>query len=225
MARVVELSFPASNTTAVAPLQTDITTPYVFSLNPYDGVNDGTRYPPGVATFNGRFARKISLTSAGNMSGVNFTIVGTSLAGTALTEVLAGPNANTVESVNIYASITSITPDGAYTAVSAGTGSVGVFAPIVLSAYTPSMNWALNINVTSTINYSVTGTLSRVFNPTGTTIALNAAADVFAINAALTAATTDQYYTSTQEVSALFITINSSTGGSLTGQFLQQGQG
>jgi hypothetical protein len=63
----------------------------------------------------------ITLASLGNLSGVNFTIIGTDTHGVTQTEVLAGPNANTVASVNSYSSITSIAAGGAVaTAVQAG---------------------------------------------------------------------------------------------------------
>lgn len=64
---------------------------------------------------------QITLTSTGNLSGITFAIVGLSITGAPLTENLAGPNNNTVTSVNSYSAITSITPGGAVaTAVSAG---------------------------------------------------------------------------------------------------------
>ena len=58
-------------------------------------------------------ACKITLTSTGNISGVDFTITGTDIAGNDQSEVLAGPNNNTKGSVKFYATVTSITTDGA----------------------------------------------------------------------------------------------------------------
>lgn len=223
MGRVVEFSFPAANTTAVAPLQTDAGSPFVFSLAPYDGTNDSTRYPPGVIDFS-NMARTISLTSLNNNSLVNFTFVGTDIFGNPLTETRSGPNANTVETTGRFKTLTSIIPSAAYSAVSAGTGSMASIAPIQLDPYPAVISWAINVNVTGTITYSVVGTLSRLHNPTGRTLAL-IVGDTFAINAALTSATTDQYYTSTQQVAALLISVDASSGGSLTGQVLQQGGG
>lgn len=55
------------------------------------------------------FSRKLDLVSAGNLSAVNFTIVGTDANGRSISEVKSGPNANTVQSVNYYSTITSIT--------------------------------------------------------------------------------------------------------------------
>ena len=58
-------------------------------------------------------ASAITLTSTGNISGVNFTITGTDIAGNALSEVLAGPNNNTVTSTKFYNTVTQIATNGA----------------------------------------------------------------------------------------------------------------
>lgn len=69
-----------------------------------------------------------SLTSAGNLSGVNFTVYGTSIGNpqTAFTSTLAGPNANTVVFGVGFATITRIAADAAVgTNVSAGWAAEG----------------------------------------------------------------------------------------------------
>lgn len=65
--------------------------------------------------------RFVTLTSAANLSAISFTIVGTNRWGDSLTEVLVGPNANTVQSLGVYKTIVSITPNG----TSASTVSAG----------------------------------------------------------------------------------------------------
>src|ERR1035437_4866431 len=55
-------------------------------------------------------ASQVWLYSAGNMSANGFTIVGFDTNGSAQTEVVAGPNAGSVQSLGYYSSITSITP-------------------------------------------------------------------------------------------------------------------
>lgn len=57
--------------------------------------------------------QQIGLTSAGNDSAVNFTITGTDDAGRTISEVLAGPNANTVKSFLNYRTVTSIVASAA----------------------------------------------------------------------------------------------------------------
>lgn len=82
-----------------------------------------TPYTPAVPS-------TITLTSAGNISGVNFTLYGTDSTGAAITEVLAGPNNNTVYSTKSYASITAIYANGAVgTNTSAGISS-SVYMPV-----------------------------------------------------------------------------------------------
>lgn len=72
---------------------------------------------------------KIDLTSVANLSAVNFTITGTDSRGLVQSEVLAGPNANTVQSVKLYSSITTIATSGAV-----GT-NMSVGNPPILSGY------------------------------------------------------------------------------------------
>jgi len=78
-------------------------------------------------------ARFITLTSAANISAINFTIVGLDRWGNLTTETIAGPNANTVQYKTAFSVVTSITPsasDGANN-VSAG-WPVGAVTPWVL---------------------------------------------------------------------------------------------
>lgn len=71
-----------------------------------------------------QFARRITLTSANNLAAVNFTIsgLGPISNGTigAISEIVVGPNANTVTSVNTYTQINSIAASAAAAAVSSG---------------------------------------------------------------------------------------------------------
>jgi len=96
--------FVAANTASIAALQT---TAGATALNlTSTGANVVTL---GQFTF----GMKITITSAGNESDIDFTIVGTDLSGAAASETLTGPNATTVTSTKFYKTITSITPDGA----------------------------------------------------------------------------------------------------------------
>jgi hypothetical protein len=78
-------------------------------------------------------AVKVSLTSAGNMSGINFAIVGTGSLGEAQNETIAGPNANTVSTSGFYKTITTITTSGTVgTNTSAGT--IGMSSGLLTNA-------------------------------------------------------------------------------------------
>lgn len=106
-------------------------------------------------------AYRISLTSAGNVSTVNFTIVGTGPESQAQTEVIAGPNINTVTTTGYFRTITSIT-------VSAAVGTntkIGPAAEIVTAAYQLDMyesNTSIAVNISGTINFSVQKCFERV---------------------------------------------------------------
>lgn len=102
---------------------------------------------PTISFLNRGFVRNVSLTSVNNLSGVNFTISGVQNT-TLVTETIAGPNNNTVSTTNAFDIISSITTNGAVTAVSAGTGLTGYF-PLF----------------TSVSDASVTFTIASVFSP------------------------------------------------------------
>lgn len=73
--------------------------------------------------------RNVTLTSAGNLSAVTYTIYGTDRAGASISESIAGPNANTVTSVYVYASVTRIAASAANgTDITAGFG-LGGYSP------------------------------------------------------------------------------------------------
>lgn len=111
------------------------------------------------------FARgsRLSLTSTGNLSGVNFTITGfpsTTEGDDPATEVLAGPNNNTVQSLTSWRSISSIVADAAV-----GTNvTAGVYASeLKLTAWPVPLAPARRVQLTSganlsAINFTITGT-------------------------------------------------------------------
>lgn len=111
------------------------------------------------AKMGGGFQRTVSLTSTGNISGVNFTIVGTDLRGTAVTETRAGPNNNTVETTAEYDVVTSVTVDGAVaTATSVGSGTTGQSNWYKCNLYNKGGGIALYCDIAGTINYTIRDT-------------------------------------------------------------------
>jgi hypothetical protein len=66
----------------------------------------------------------LSITSATDASGINFTIVGLDVNGAPQSEVIAGPNATTITSALAYSSVTSVTPDAG-----GASASIGNFFP------------------------------------------------------------------------------------------------
>ena len=78
---------------------------YVTSVTPSgEGFLTLANTTPGI---NG-YGYKVSISGTGNEAGKSFTIVGTTVGGVVVTEVVAGPNNNTVYSTNYFASVTSI---------------------------------------------------------------------------------------------------------------------
>lgn len=100
---------------------------YVASVTP-SGAGSLTllKTQPGI---NG-YGYKVSITGGSDESGKTFTIVGRSVAGASVTEVVTGPNATTVYSTNYFAQISSITVSAATTgAITVGYGGALALPP------------------------------------------------------------------------------------------------
>lgn len=101
---------------------------------------------------------QLSLTSASNLSAVNLTIIGRDATGATISEVLAGPNANTVNSVNVYKTILAIIPS----ATNAGTMSAGYSAVAGTAVLTlPGKVMLFSGANLSAVNFTITGTNSQ----------------------------------------------------------------
>lgn len=91
---------------------------------------------------------RITLNSAANLSGINFLITGYQN-GVFISETLAGPNANTVTSINCFDTLLQIIPSGTTAStLQVGVASVGYFPMILLNTAklnTSSISYALNI--------------------------------------------------------------------------------
>ena len=142
-----------------APVTQTIAGPNVGSVSTtqlYDVVTSVVTTPSvymgtSTVTFDG-ISRTVSLTSAGNLSALNFTITGTYL-GQVISETRTGPNANTVYTTKVFDSVTKISVDGAVgTAVSVGTG---------LTGHTQYYNFDYNSKInSSTVQVIVIGTIN-----------------------------------------------------------------
>jgi hypothetical protein len=207
MARPIVINWPVTSNTVVSSLQT-------LGAAGNLVINNG---PNGFFDFV-KVTRSITLTSTNNLSGVNFTITGT-LNGATISEVLAGPNNNTVTSVNIYDTITSIASNAAAAAVSAGSGQTGRTRWINFDYDQLIMNYSVQVVVgAATINYT--------FNTTLDDVNVVATPTLTAPVGAMTAATTTQFATLTTPINYANVTINSSNStGTLTLTLLIQGIG
>lgn len=118
--------------------------------------------------------RTITLTSTGNISGVNFTITGLDLRGIAVSEVIAGPNNNTVTTTAQFAQVDSVTANGAVaTATSIGTGSTGVTNWFMTDRFKNPFAVTVACEVTATASWTVQDTPDDANDITVTPTAFN----------------------------------------------------
>lgn len=100
--------------------------------------------------------RVVTLTSTGNLSGANITVVGTDTLGNAVTETRAGPNNNTVATTAQFATVTSVTSDAALgTAMSVGTGSTGSTAVYKIDRFQNPISIGISSVIAATVSWSV----------------------------------------------------------------------
>lgn len=88
--------------------------------------------------------RAVSLTSAANLSAINFTITGFDLYGRRTSQTRAGPNANTVNTLKAFASVLSVTASaGSGSTVSIGSADIfGLPYTLIDIGYIVSNKWA-----------------------------------------------------------------------------------
>ncbi len=203
-------TWPVAVTTAVALLQSR-TGAGALVLN---GTLVNTNLNVKVADF-GRVNRVVSLTSANNLSGINITITGT-LNGVAVSETRAGPNANTVETTQVFSTVTSVTTTGTVTAISLGTGTVGTTAWFTSDRFLGVTNLSIQVDVTATVSYS--------FQVTNDDVNGNNSPFTATPITAMTTASTDQLagYTVPFRFCRIAM-ISSDATGAMTANLLQQG--
>lgn len=185
-------------------------------------VNKITRTVNFVDDFN--IVPRVTLNSAANLSGINFLITGYQN-GVFISETLAGPNANTVTSVNCFDTVAQIIPSGTTgSTIQAGVAALGYFPIILLNTAkinTSGVSYALNI-VAATANpatYQVFLSLKNNLGMGKYDDLTSAANGNFAAPAAATASALIQY---NSLASNLLIKIGPNNNGSiLKCQFLQ----
>lgn len=161
--------------------------------------------------------RTVSITCAADISGVDFTIVGTDLRGNAVTETLAGPDTTptTVETTAQYHTITSITVDGAVgTNTTVGTGTTGQTNWFTFDYYITPVAISLQADISGTINYTV--------RTTNDDVQTDSSPAVTAVSG-MSGATGDAAAALTAPWRAVQAVVNSSTDGTLDLFILQAG--
>jgi hypothetical protein len=163
MARPIQITFPAADADGICLAQTTAgATPLIIN----GALKDlpATMQQVTRAVMGAGIERPVTLTvAAANLSGIDFTIVGTDVEGADVSEVLAGPSSNTVSTTALYNTVTSITPDGAVgTAVSAGSGTTGNTAWVMSNVNISPANLSVSVAVTTTANVTVQDTPADV---------------------------------------------------------------
>ena len=127
MALPVTYTFASASTTYICALQTTSgATALLINGTGVDAMSTYLMNSPRMTLTGSGFQRTVSLTSTGNLGGINFTIVGKDIRGNALSETIAGPSNNTVYTTGFFYEVNSITPNATVgTAVSAGIGTTG----------------------------------------------------------------------------------------------------
>lgn len=127
-----------------------------------DLVLNGALVSGGVATLDAQ--RRVYLDSAGNLSGVTFTVYGTDNQGHSISESLVGPNTTPVNTLLDFLTVTRIAASAAVgTNVTAGTGALGSSAPIPVDQYLTPTNIGLGVTVSGTVNFTVQHTFDDIF--------------------------------------------------------------
>lgn len=163
----------------------------------------------------GKVSRTVSITSTNNLSAVNFTINGT-LNGLNVTQTIAGPDNDTVETTVVFSTITSVTVSATVAGVSVGTGTVGFTDWFTFDKHASVANLAVAVDATATVSYSFQVTLDNVNG--------NNSPLVFTPITAMTTASTDQLgnYTAPFQFARIAV-ISSDASGAIVATFLQQG--
>lgn len=139
----------AANDQAVAAAQSPTGTSFTLTANPV--VLDAPR--------------QIVITSAGDDSGITFTVTGTTFSGQAASEVLQGTNASTVSSVTMFATVSSIVASGAIAgAVKAGTTGVATSRWVRFDSWANAQS-AVQVDVSGSVNYTVQVTMDDPNDP------------------------------------------------------------
>lgn len=158
-----------------------------------------------------RLERVVSLTSTGNLSGVNFTITGIDSNYQAVTETRAGPNNSTVETTATFMRVYSVTANGAVgTAVKVGSGTTGFTGWFPVNTLVTPTDIGLGLVLANTINVTVQHTFRDVL--AGDTVA---STDIFS-HSSLVSKTSSADGNYAYPPAAFRAKVNSSTDGTMT---------
>lgn len=165
-------------------------------------------------------AHLVSLTSTANLSAINMTLTGTDAEGRAQTEVVAGPNNNTVYSTKYFAALTSVSASatlGANT-MDVGYKDASVTPALPVSWRTNPFEVGMAFDVSGTVNYTVQHCFENVLDPN-----LTPSTFTWFDHAAIAAQTTDQDGNYDFAIMAVRVKFNSFTAGATLKALILQG--
>lgn len=153
--------------------------------------------------------RFVTITSAGDDSGITFTIEGVGPHGEMQSETIVGGDTTTVTSELTYASVTSIyASDATAGDVEAGAAQSGYSQWIPMDIYTPNQVTTISASVSGTVNYSIEYTNEDPFDHNF----VHQVVPHPAASSAFTNASTDQTHFTTTLMRAVRYKINSGDG-------------
>jgi len=153
--------------------------------------------------------RFVTITSAGDDSGITFTIVGVGPNGETQTETITGPDTDVVTSTKTFAFVESIFASGATDDdVEAGVAQSGYSQWIPLDIYVPNQVTTISATVSGTIDYSIQYTNEDPFDHSF----VHQAVAHPASGGAFTGASTSQTHFTTTLMRAVRYLINSGDG-------------
>ena len=111
-------------------------------------------------------ARQVLITSAGNDSGITFTLTGTDVNGSTISEAVTGGNATTATSVLDYETLTSILTSGAVAStVTVGTNGVARSQWVRFDDYAAMAAVSIQCTASGTVDYTVQQTMQDPNGP------------------------------------------------------------
>lgn len=193
---------------------------YTLQALDADGyLNDATGAGPWttiLAQTTDGMAHKVTLASTANLSAINMTVTGTDANGQAQTEVIAGPNNNTVTTTKYFLTVTSVS---AASTIGAETMDVGWAAACATPTY-PVNPYANNgpsigVDIGGTVTYTAWQCNGNVYEVAAESMPW------MAVAAAVTGATTDQLVNADLPLTGLRVTVASHTSGTLAITYVQ----
>lgn len=126
---------------------------------------DGALVTDGVAYLD--TPRQVKISSAGNDTGITFTVTGTTFGNVSVSQTVTGTSGSSVSTTVDFATVTSITTSGSTSAsgITVGTNGVAGSRWVRFDSWANN-NTAIQCNVTGTANYTIQVTMDDPYSPT-----------------------------------------------------------